>query len=85
MHSEGIYTCFAFFRKTGNGKAGELTQIDGFCGLLAVMVLLFAQSYRDHAAVSHFAHRVFELDCRVANTEVSMQALFYVAKNALAD
>jgi hypothetical protein len=52
---------------------------------MAVMVLLFAQGHGDHTAMSHFAHRMLELDRGVVNAEVSMQAFFYVAKDAFAD
>ena len=53
--------------------------------LVAVVVMLFALAYRDHAAVRHFALHVLELDRRMVDVETVVQAVFHVAQDALAD
>ena len=52
---------------------------------MAVVMVLFALTHRDDAAVGHFADQVLELDRRVVDVEVVMQALLHVAQDAFAD
>jgi hypothetical protein len=62
----------------------ELNQ--GFLVAVVVVMMLFrAFDHWDHAAVGYFADYVLELNCGVDDVEVVMQALFYVAQDALAD
>jgi hypothetical protein len=50
-----------------------------------MMMMFFALAHRNHAPVRNFAHYVLELNRRVVNAEVMVQALFHIAQNALAD
>lgn len=54
--------------------------------LVAVMMLLFfALTHGNHAAMRYLAFRMFELDRRVVDAEVVVEAVFHVAQNALTD
>jgi len=48
------------------------------------MSMAWRLSDRNHAPMRHFTHRVLELDCSVINGEISMEAGFYFAEDALA-
>ena len=56
-----------------------------FIELVAVMLVFFALTHRNHASVCHFALHVLELDCGVVDSEVMMQAVLYVAQDSFAD
>src|SRR6266496_2909167 len=49
-----------------------------------MMMMFFALAHRYHAPMRHFAHGMLELNGRVVDSEVVIQALFHIAQNALA-
>jgi hypothetical protein len=48
-------------------------------------MVLFALAHRDHTPMRYLANCVFELDGRVFDAEVVVQAVFHVAQDAFAD
>jgi len=48
-------------------------------------MLFFALTHRDDAAVGYFADYVLELNRRMDNAEVMVQAVFHVVQDAFAD
>jgi hypothetical protein len=49
------------------------------------VVVFLALTHWDNTPVGHFAHRMFKLNRGVVDAEVSMQTVFYVAQDALAN
>ena len=52
---------------------------------MAVVMMLFAFTHWNHAAVRHLAFHVLELDGGVIDAEFVVQAVFHIAQDAFAD